>query len=77
MDTANTPGALYSLLARIAAQDVNMTKLESCPVSSRNFEYVFFMDLELSVQEPGGLALLEDLERATENFVFLGAYQEV
>ncbi len=76
-DCSNTPGALHTLLARVAAQDVNMIKLESCPVTGRNFEYVFFIDLEMSVYDEGELAMLEDLERSCESFIFLGAYQEV
>ena len=53
-----------------------MTKLESCPVSGRNFEFIFFLELEASVQEPGVLPMLEELERSCGGFHFLGNYAE-
>ena len=77
IDTANTPGALYDVLSDIAALGVNMSKLESVPVSGSNFEFIFFIDLEASVQEPGVMELLENLERTSELFLMLGNYQEV
>lgn len=70
----NKPGALYSILSKLAVRGINMTKLESCPVTGRNFEYVFFLELEASVKEPGVLPVLEELERSCEVFLFLGGY---
>ena len=73
----NKPGALYEILSKLAALNINMTKLESCPVSGRNFEFIFFLELEASVHEPGVLPMLEELERSCANFQFLGSYAEV
>lgn len=73
----NKPGALYEILSKPAVLGINMSKLESCPVTGRNFEFVFFMDLDASVLEPGVIPMLEDLERRCESFVFLGNYEEV
>ena len=73
----NKPGALYDILSKLAALGINMTKLESCPVTGRNFEFIFFLELEASVQEPGVLAMLEELERSCAGFHFLGNYAEV
>ncbi|MBQ6987460.1 MAG: chorismate mutase [Oscillibacter sp.] len=75
--TENKPGALYDVLSKLAALGVNMTKLESCPVSGRNFEFIFFIELEASVKEPGVLSMLEEMERSCESFQFLGSYAEV
>ena len=75
--TENKPGALYEVLSKLAALGVNMTKLESCPVSGRNFEFIFFIELEASVKEPGVLSMLEEMERSCESFQFLGGYAEV
>ncbi|MBE6991516.1 MAG: bifunctional chorismate mutase/prephenate dehydratase [Ruminococcaceae bacterium] len=75
--TGNTPGALYEVLSKPAALGINMTKLESCPVTGSDFEFMFFIELEASVKEPEVLAMLEDMERSCENFVFLGNYLEV
>ena len=73
----NKPGALYEILSKLAALGINMTKLESCPVTGRNFEFIFFLELEASVHEPGVLPMLEELERSCANFQFLGSYAEV
>ena len=73
----NKPGALYDILSKLAALGINMTKLESCPVTGRNFEFIFFLELEASVHEPGVLPMLEELERTCESFQFLGSYAEV
>ena len=75
--TGNTPGSLYEVLSKPAALGINMTKLESCPVTGSDFEFMFFIELEASVKEPEVLAMLEDMERSCENFVFLGNYLEV
>ena len=64
-------------LAKIAAYGVNTCKIESCPVSGRNFEFIFFFDLDASVREPGVLPMLEELERISESFTFLGNYAVV
>ena len=73
----NKPGALYEILSKLAALNINMTKLESCPVSGRNFEFIFFLELEASVQEPGVLSMLQEMERSCASFNFLGSYAEV
>jgi len=73
----NKPGALYELLSKLAALDINMTKLESCPVVGSDFEFVFFLELDASVQDPSVLAMLEEMERSCARFQFLGNYAEV
>ncbi|MBE6913750.1 MAG: bifunctional chorismate mutase/prephenate dehydratase [Ruminococcaceae bacterium] len=73
----NKPGALYEILAKLAALDINMTKLESCPVAGSDFEFIFFLELDASVLDPSVLAMLEEMERCCASFSFLGNYAEV
>jgi len=73
----NKPGGLYEILSKLAAMGINMSKLESCPVTGRNFEFIFFLEIEASVLEPGVIAMLSELERNCETFTFLGNYAEV
>ena len=73
----NKPGALYDILSKLAALDINMTKLESCPVAGSDFEFIFFIELEASVKDPSVLAMLEEMERSCAQFQFLGSYAEV
>ena len=73
----NKPGALYEILSKLAALGINMTKLESCPVTGRNFEFIFFLELDATVKDPSVLAMLEEMERSCAQFQFLGNYAEV
>ena len=73
----NRPGALYEVLSKLAALDIDMTKLESCPVAGSDFEFIFFLELEASVKDPSVLAMLEEMERSCAQFHFLGGYAEV
>ncbi|HMM06184.1 MAG TPA: prephenate dehydratase [Clostridiales bacterium] len=77
LSSDNKPGALYGILSKLAVRGINMSKLESCPVTGRNFEYVFFIELEASVKEPGVLPVLDELSRVCEVFHYLGCYASV
>lgn len=71
------PGALYRLLARFSALGVNLSKLESRPIPGRDFEFLFYIDLEASVWSESILRLLDELALSCPNFSFLGCYSEV
>lgn len=70
----NKPGALCEMLDRLSAHDVNMTKLESCPVAGSEFEFIFFMELDATIREPRVLSMLEEMERNSGEMLFLGCY---
>ena len=70
------PGALYEILAKLAAVGINLIKLESCPLQGSNFEFVFFFDLQASVMDKRTIAVLQSIERSCESFIFLGNYRE-
>lgn len=73
----NKPGALYDILSKPAALGLNMTKLESCPVTGRNFEFIFYLELEASLRDAGVQTMLDEMERSCQSFQLLGAYTEV
>lgn len=73
----NRAGALSDILSMLSARGINMVKLESCPVTGRNFEFIFYLELDANVREPGVVGTLEELERTCESFTFLGCYTEV
>ena len=70
------PGALYHLIARFAALDLNLTKLESRPIAGTDFEFMFYFDIEESVYSPTLKALIAELENDSETFTYLGSYTE-
>lgn len=72
----HAPGALNSIISRLALAGVNLTKLESRPIPGREFEFRFFFDFEADLQDPAVVDLICELEKRTEHFVFLGAYAE-
>lgn len=75
--TEHRPGALYSVIAKLAALGVNLSKLESRPIPGRDFEFMFYLVLDASVYADELLALLGDMSEGTEMFRYLGAYSEV
>ena len=77
LDCPNKPGALGDILQMFASHGVNMLKLESCPVTGRNFEFIFYIELDASVRDSGVLPMLEELERECSSFTFLGNYPVV
>lgn len=44
--TDHTNGSLAKVLTQIAANDVNLSKLQSAPIPGSNWEYSFYADLE-------------------------------
>ena len=78
MSLPHRPGALYSIIAKFAALGLNLTKLESRPVPGSDFEFLFYFDLESSVDSPETLSVLNELAAVpSERFVFLGNYSEI
>ncbi len=71
------PGSLYRVLEKFNALDVNMQKLESRPLPSREFEFMFYFDIEVSVYAPEMVKLFLDLEEECEQLRYLGTYNEV
>ena len=73
----NRPGALYQLLGRFNAQGINLTKLESRPMPGRDFEFMFYFDIDASVYSPAFIRLIEELDVTLEQFSYLGSYSEL
>lgn len=46
MATSHQPGSLYKCLGYLAANEINLLKLESRPSRQRAWEYVFYLDFE-------------------------------
>ena len=70
------PGALYDVLAKLSALEVNLIKLESCPIAGHDFEFMFFFEMQADVTDPKILGMLEAIESASEEFIYLGNYLE-
>lgn len=70
-------GSLYRMIARFSALEMNLLKIESRPIPGRDFEFMFYFDVEASCANPEVLSLLAELESTVSQFAFLGNYAEV
>lgn len=77
MVLSHKPGALYKVLARLYVLGINVTKLESRPIPDRDFEFMFYFDLETSIYSEEFVQLMCELDDLCEEFKYLGSYSEV
>lgn len=77
MTLPHKPGSLYNVLAKFYALNINLQKLESRPLPGREFEFMFYFDIEASVYAPEVETLFRDLESDSEQLRYLGTYNEV
>lgn len=68
------PGALLDCLKRFAEHDINLTRLESRPVPTNPFEYVFFVDLLGGLHDRAVEAALVELRSAARHLKVIGTY---
>ena len=67
-------GALHKLLEPLAVHQINMTRIESRPSRRRNWDYVFFVDIDGHCADEHLAAPLRELEQRAELFRVLGSY---
>ena len=72
----HTPGSLSDMLARFSALGLNLTKLESRPIEGRDFEFMFYLDVEASIYSEQFINLMCQLDSDPQAFTFLGSYKE-
>lgn len=77
MVLSHKPGALYKVLARLYVLGINVTKLESRPIPDRDFEFMFYFDLDTSIYSEEFVQLMCELADLCEEFKYLGSYSEV
>ena len=70
----NRTGALSELLLPIAANGLNMTKIESRPIKERPEEYRFFIETEGDYSSREVRKILEVVKAAAIEFKLLGCY---
>lgn len=70
----DAPGALFQMLKPFAKRHINLTKIESRPIKTKAWEYVFFVDLDGHVNDKPVKAALGELEAACSFLKILGSY---
>lgn len=70
-------GSLYKVLSRIYALGINLNKLESRPIPNKEFEFMFYFDLDIPVYSPKLIQLIGEFSTVCDEFQYLGSYREV
>jgi len=70
----NRSGAVYEMLSPLAANGVSMTRLESRPARTGQWEYYFYVDLQGHREDPNVAQALAVLQAQVAFFKLLGSY---
>lgn len=70
----NRPGAVHDLLVPLKNNGVSMTRFESRPAKSGQWEYYFYIDLAGHPSQPNVAAALQELQGLCAFYKVLGAY---
>jgi chorismate mutase/prephenate dehydratase len=70
----NRPGAVHDILVPLKKHGVSMTRFESRPARSGQWEYYFYIDLQGHPAQPHVAAALEDLRGLCAFYKLLGTY---
>jgi chorismate mutase/prephenate dehydratase len=74
VSVANRPGAVHDMLQPLKAHGVSMTRFESRPARSGQWEYYFYVDLDGHPEQPHVALALKELRATCAFFKLLGAY---
>ena len=77
MVMSHKPGTLFSVLSKFNATGANLVKLESRPIPGRDFEFMFYFDIELSIYDKKFASLISELDHCGEQFKYFGTYLEI
>ena len=70
----NRPGAVHDLLVPLKNNGVSMTRFESRPAKSGQWEYFFYIDLQGHVTDPHVAKALEELKGLCAYYKILGSF---
>ena len=73
-EVAHESGSLYHALSHFIYNHLNVSKIESRPIESRNWEYRFFLDFEGNLSDSAVKNALRGLREETINMKILGNY---
>jgi chorismate mutase/prephenate dehydratase len=70
----NRPGAVHDMLVPLKVHGVSMSRFESRPARSGQWEYYFYIDLQGHPDQPAVAAALKELRGVCAFFKLLGTY---
>ena len=73
--TGHKPGSLAAVLVKLAEMNINLSKIQSVPRLNGDWEYMFYLDLELP--DNSDMEVIESiLKKYTNNLEVLGIYNK-
>ncbi|MFQ5464573.1 MAG: prephenate dehydratase [Thermodesulfobacteriota bacterium] len=70
----DAPGALYSMLQPFAERGLNLTKIESRPIKTKAWEYLFYIDFDGHITDANVKAAVDELSEHCAFLKVLGSY---
>jgi chorismate mutase / prephenate dehydratase len=70
----DSPGALFDVLRHFAERGINLKKLQSRPVQSESWDYVFYVEVSGHVTDRPVVTALEAVKRSTKYLKVLGSF---
>ena len=77
LSVPHKPGSLFEMISKFSALGLNLTKMESRPIPGKDFEFMFYLDMDASIYNDSVIKLLNQLSNNPSQFVFLGSYSEI
>ncbi len=74
VSVANKPGAVHDLLVPLKQNGVSMTRFESRPAKSGQWEYFFYIDLDGHISQPHVAKALSELQNMCAFYKVIGSY---
>ena len=74
VSVSNKPGAMHDLLVPLKKHGVSMTRFESRPAKTGQWEYYFYIDLQGHPSQAAMQAALAELQQMCAFYKLLGAY---
>ena len=71
--TGHKPGSLAKVLVKLAEMEINLSKIQSVPRLNGEWEYMFYLDLELNKNTKSDI-IKRVLDNYTSNLEILGVY---
>ena len=74
-NTGNS-GSLYQLLEPFASNEINLSRIESRPSKTKNWSYVFFIEIDGHIEDKNVQKTIKTLKDRAVEIKFLGSYSK-
>ena len=77
LSLAHEKNSLYRLLTKFSVAGLNLLMIESRPIANTDFDVVFYIDFQGSINDEKVAMLINELSDELGYFKFLGNYEEI